>query len=134
MGGTLPGSSSLLGTPQDPEWHPEGDVLTHTCHCLDALVKLPGWQAAEAEFEDHLARWRCWRHDFAKPQTTHEAIKDDRRAVSSRPSRSGGGPLAKRFLERNQRAARGAERVIPLVTNHLAHLQTITDPFRAPAG
>ena len=31
----------LIGTPQEPLWHPEGDVFIHTCHCCDAMAKLP---------------------------------------------------------------------------------------------
>jgi len=37
----FPELASLRGTPQEPEWHPEGDVLDHTQHCLDALVETP---------------------------------------------------------------------------------------------
>jgi tRNA nucleotidyltransferase (CCA-adding enzyme) len=37
----FPELAALDGTPQDPEWHPEGDVFTHTCHCCDALAALP---------------------------------------------------------------------------------------------
>jgi aldehyde dehydrogenase (NAD+) len=31
--------AALDGLPQEPEWHPEGDVFIHTGHCLDALVE-----------------------------------------------------------------------------------------------
>jgi tRNA nucleotidyltransferase (CCA-adding enzyme) len=34
----FPEVSALAGTPQEPEWHPEGDVFAHTQHCLDALM------------------------------------------------------------------------------------------------
>src|SRR5262249_12847645 len=34
----FPEIAALRGTPQEPEWHPEGDVFTHTQFCLDALV------------------------------------------------------------------------------------------------
>jgi tRNA nucleotidyltransferase (CCA-adding enzyme) len=37
----FPEVAALRGTPQEPEWHPEGDVFTHTQHCVDALVALP---------------------------------------------------------------------------------------------
>src|SRR5882762_5281582 len=36
----FPELKALRGTPQDPGWHPEGDVFVHTCHCCDALVQL----------------------------------------------------------------------------------------------
>ena len=35
-----PELSALVGCPQDPRWHPEGDVFTHTQLCLDAWAKL----------------------------------------------------------------------------------------------
>ena len=45
----FPEIAALRGTQQDPEWHPEGDVFTHTAHCCDALVQLDAWQNASAE-------------------------------------------------------------------------------------
>src|SRR5262249_32267953 len=67
--GHFPEVNALRGTPQDAEWHPEGDVFRHTCHCLDALVTLPGWQTADAESKIVYAL-AVLAHDFAKPQTT----------------------------------------------------------------
>ena len=122
----FPEVNALRGTPQDAEWHPEGDVFMHTCHCLDALVKLPGWQEAEAEAKTVYAL-AVLAHDFAKPQTTHEAMQDGRRRIVSPGHEAQGGPLAEHFLQRINAPLSVRERVIPLVTNHLAHLQTITD-------
>ena len=68
----FPEIEALVGTPQDPEWHPEGDVFTHTCHCCDALAELPGWQGAN-ETTRQVLMFAVLAHDFAKPQTTHEA-------------------------------------------------------------
>lgn len=34
----FPELAALEGIPQDPVWHPEGDVLVHTKHCLDAFA------------------------------------------------------------------------------------------------
>ena len=48
--GHFPEIDVLRGTPQDPEWHTEGDVFTHTCHCLDGLVRLAEWRAAVSEW------------------------------------------------------------------------------------
>ena len=41
--------ADLDGLPQDPEWHPEGDVFKHTGHCLDALTGLPAWKDGAPE-------------------------------------------------------------------------------------
>ena len=36
----LPEMVPLYHCPQDPEWHPEGDVWTHTLLCLDQAAQL----------------------------------------------------------------------------------------------
>ena len=122
----FPEIHALMNTPQDPGWHPEGDVFTHTGHCLDALVKLPGWQAANPETRIVLSM-AVLAHDFGKPQTTHEAMKDGLRRIVSPGHEEAGGPLAEQFLTRINAPTAVRERVLPLVTNHLAHLQTPTD-------
>jgi tRNA nucleotidyltransferase (CCA-adding enzyme) len=117
---------ALVGTPQDPEWHPEGDVFTHTCHCLDALVKLPGWLAGDAESRVVLSL-AVLAHDFAKPQTTREEMKGGRLRIVSPGHEEAGGPLTEQFLACINAPNAIRERVVPLVTNHLAHLQTLSD-------
>ena len=122
----FPEISALMSTPQDPGWHPEGDVFTHTGHCLDALVKLPGWLAANPETRIVLSL-AVLAHDFGKPQTTHEAMKDGLRRIVSPGHEEASGPLAEQFLTRINAPTAVRERVLPLVTNHLAHLQLPTD-------
>jgi tRNA nucleotidyltransferase (CCA-adding enzyme) len=122
----FPEIHSLIGTPQDPVWHPEGDVFTHTCHCVDALVQLPGWQAANAESKI-VYSLAVLGHDFAKPITTHETLKEGQRRIVSPGHQEAGGPIVERFLQRIHAPAAIAQRVIPLVTHHLAHLQAISD-------
>jgi len=122
----FPELNALRGTPQDPEWHPEGDVFTHTTHCCDALAKLPEWQAADA------ASRIVWMlavlaHDFGKPAVTHEALRDGRMRVVSPGHEEGGVEPVLRFLERIHAPHAIRDRVPPLVANHLAHLQPATD-------
>jgi tRNA nucleotidyltransferase (CCA-adding enzyme) len=122
----FPEIQALIGTPQDPEWHPEGDVFTHTCHCLDALVKLPGWQSADTESRIVLSL-AVLAHDFAKPLTTREEVKEGRLRIVSPGHEEAGGSLAGQFLARINAPTAVRERVVPLVTNHLAHLNRITE-------
>lgn len=122
----FPEIAALDGTPQDPEWHPEGDVFTHTCHCCDALAALPDWQAAAATTRQVLM-FAVLAHDFAKPQTTHEAERDGRMRIVSPGHEEQGGPLAEAFLTRIGAPNEIKERVVPLVQHHLAHLQTTSD-------
>ena len=122
----FPELAALRGTPQDPEWHPEGDVFTHTEHCCDALVKLPQWQAAD---EASRIAWMLavLTHDFGKPAVTHEALRDGRMRIVSPGHEQGGVEPALKFLERIHAPHAIRDRVPPLVANHLAHMQPVTD-------
>ncbi len=121
----FPEIAALDGTPQDPEWHPEGDVFTHTAHCCDALAELPEWRAAHATTRQVLM-FAVLAHDFAKPQTTHEAERDGRIRIVSPGHEEQGGPLAEAFLTRIGAPNEIKERVVPLVKHHLAHLQMVS--------
>lgn len=121
----FPEIAALAGTPQDPRWHPEGDVFVHTGHCLDALVTLDDWRAADEETRIVLTL-AVLAHDFAKPHCTHEAEKHGRRCLVSPGHEEAGGPLTETFLARLRTPNVYARRVPPLVTNHLAHLNEVT--------
>ncbi|MEO8427394.1 MAG: polynucleotide adenylyltransferase [Verrucomicrobiota bacterium] len=121
----FPEIHALAGTPQDPEWHPEGDVFTHTAHCCDAMAQLEDWQNADRESQI-VYMMATLAHDFGKPSTTQQVIREGRARIISPRHDEEGGPIAARFLERIHAPRAIQERVIPLVVNHLAHLQTIT--------
>ncbi|MEO7297986.1 MAG: HD domain-containing protein [Verrucomicrobiota bacterium] len=123
----FPEIKALIGMPQDPEWHPEGDVFVHTCHCCDALVKLPEWKNADTDSRI-VYFLATLSHDFGKPSTTHLALKRGQMRTVSPGHESVGVPLTKTFLDRINTPPAIQERVLPLVANHLAHFQTISDP------
>ncbi len=122
----FPEIAALVNVPQEPEWHPEGDVFVHTCHCCDALVKLAGWQQADEESRI-VYMLAVLAHDFAKPQTTHRALKDGVMRIVSPGHEEAGGPVAEKFLERIHSPNIFAKRVVPLVINHLTHLNAVSD-------
>jgi len=116
----FPEIAVLRGTPQEPEWHPEGDVFTHTQHCLDALVALDGWREADAPRRRRLTL-AVLAHDFGKPSTTAYA---ERRGVMrwTSPGHEGaGGPLAEAFLRRIGAPLELTAPVTALVVYHLVH-------------
>src|SRR5690349_4051335 len=59
----------LADTPQDPYYHAEGDVLTHTRLVAEALVALPAWQALTPPARAVLLA-AALLHDVAKPICT----------------------------------------------------------------
>ena len=116
----FPELSAMSGTPQEPEWHPEGDVLTHTKHCLDALARLPGWLQSDPARRRYLML-AVLAHDFGKPLTT---VRVERRGAirwTSPGHEVAGGPLADAFLRRIGAPLGMIDRVRPLVEHHLAH-------------
>jgi tRNA nucleotidyltransferase (CCA-adding enzyme) len=121
-----PEIAALINTPQDPEWHPEGDVFKHTCHCCDAMAKLPEWREASEESRI-VYMLAILTHDFAKPQTTREEMKKGKMRIVSPGHDQLGGPVADAFLTRIGALIAIRQRVIPLVVNHMAHFQNPTD-------
>ena len=59
--------ATLVGCPQEPEWHPEGDVWTHTLLVIDrARQRLDGLDHPRAVS----VMLAAVAHDFGKPATT----------------------------------------------------------------
>jgi tRNA nucleotidyltransferase (CCA-adding enzyme) len=116
----FPELAALRGTQQDPEWHPEGDVFTHTAHCCDALIQLPAWQESPPAHR-RLLLFAVLAHDFGKPATTAYAERRGRLRWMSPGHESAGAPLAENFLTRIGAPHELAPHIRPLVALHLAH-------------
>lgn len=116
----FPEIAALDGLPQEPEWHPEGDVFVHTCHCLDALVRLDSWQNGTPATR-RLLSLAVLAHDFGKATTTKQAERRGRLRWTSPEHEAAGGPLAETFLRRIGAPHDLIEYVRPLVVNHLLH-------------
>lgn len=120
--GHFPEVAALDGVLQEPEWHPEGDVFVHTCHCLDALVRLETWRDGTVQIRRILS-FSVLAHDFGKAVTTKQAEKRGRLRWVSPEHEAAGGPLVEGFLRRIGAPLELTEQVRPLVVNHLLHHQ-----------
>ena len=116
----FPEVAVLRGTPQEPEWHPEGDVFTHTQLCLDSLVALDDWKNSAAP-RRRILMFAVLAHDFGKPSTTSRAEKRGALRCISPGHEAAGGPLADSFLRRIGAPLDVDPPVCALVVNHLAH-------------
>jgi tRNA nucleotidyltransferase (CCA-adding enzyme) len=122
----FPELNAIRGVPQDPEWHPEGDVFVHTAHCCDELARLEPWQKADAE--SHITYMMAvLTHDFGKAETTTQALKRGKMRIVSPGHEEASGRLAEQFLNRINAPGAITERVVPLVVNHMAHFTRVTD-------
>ena len=112
----FPEIQSLIGVPQDPEWHPEGDVFVHTQLVIDRARELIDDLSNPRKVTVMLA---ALAHDFGKPPTT-EFIEGRWR---SRGHEEAGVPPAESFLDRiNIHTLDGYNvrgQVIALVREHL---------------
>lgn len=83
----FPGHSEKMAqTPQDPVFHAEGDVWTHTKMVVNALLNHPSYAVQSVEDQNVLFLAACL-HDIAKPQTTK--IQSDGRVTAAGHSRQG---------------------------------------------
>ena len=116
----FPEIAALRGTPQEPEWHPEGDVFTHTQLCLDALAGLDEWQAGAAA-RRRMLMFAVLAHDFGKPSTTEHAERRGQLRWISPGHEAAGGPITEIFLRRLGAPLELTPPVCALVVSHLAH-------------
>ena len=65
----FPALEQAKTTPQEPAHHGEGDVWTHTTMVIDALLALPGYQAA-SRADQEIVFLAALLHDIAKYRTT----------------------------------------------------------------
>jgi tRNA nucleotidyltransferase (CCA-adding enzyme) len=107
-----PELEALIDCPQDPEWHPEGDVFIHTGHVMDAFA---GERLGDP-WEDLVVGLGCLCHDFGKPATT--SYDEDGRIRSKGHEEEGEAPT-RSFLRRMTRQDQLVDEVIPLVRDHL---------------
>ena len=115
---------AMIGVPQDPEWHPEGDVWIHTLHCLDAYAQA---RVGDRD-EDLIVGLAVLLHDFGKATTTKKEPHDDRWHAYGHEEASF--QLAPRFLAQVTQEKKLIEAVLPLVRWHGQPFEL----FRAKAG
>lgn len=118
-----PELAALPGVPQDPQWHPEGDVWVHTLHVCDAAARI----ADRDELDEHdriVLLFAALCHDLGKATTT-EFFDGHWRAHGHCEA---GVPLTRAFLERIGCPERYIEVVEPLVAEHLVHARRDMSP------
>ena len=108
----------LIGCKQQKEWHPEGDVWTHTLHALDAL---PHVRTGNHD-DDLLVAVSALCHDFGKPQTTR--FEADGR-ITSHGHEHAAHPQIRAFVERLWNLRGFADDVSALVGAHMRPLALV---------
>ena len=110
---------NILRVPQDPEWHPEGDVWAHTLHVCDAAAVIADREGLVGEDRAVLVL-AALCHDLGKAFPMNggtTAFVDGR--WRSHAHAEAGVPLAESFLKRIGCFDRMIERILPLVREHM---------------
>jgi tRNA nucleotidyltransferase (CCA-adding enzyme) len=123
----------LAATPQDPEWHPEGDVWTHTLQVVDEAAPLLD-DLADDRPRQLTVMLGALAHDLGKPATT---THEDRRIRSRGHEEAGLGPAAALLDRWNVHTLLGYDvrtQVLALVAQHLKPGQLYDDRDRVSDG
>lgn len=125
----FPELAALVGVPQEPEWHPEGDVWTHTMMVVDQAARLRSGCATEGDALALMFGALC--HDLGKPSTT--VYKDGRWRSPAHEGR--GDKPTRAFLARLTNETGLVEEVTGYVREHLkpSQLHKVRDTLRPAA-
>jgi len=108
---------------QDHLWHPEGDVLSHTSHCISAMKNLKEWKdLPEKDRTTLLYGILC--HDLGKATTTQRVYKPEhgREVITSPGHDKAGVEPTLSLLNRLGLPKRYHDPVTQLVAHHMDHL------------
>lgn len=100
----LPEVSAMKGVHQPPQFHPEGDVWTHTRIMLNRM-----------QTDDPRLAWAVWLHDIGKPPTAAEI---DGRIRFDRHARVGA-EMADAILRRLRFSNRDREMIVSCIRGHM---------------
>jgi len=114
-----PELAALIGCPQDPRWHPEGDVWNHTLAALDAAAGLRGNDNDDAL----VLMLAVLCHDFGKAACT--LCHPDGRITSA--GHDTFTAPAENFISRIWLRKDLHDRVMPLIKTHMQPWQLIRD-------
>lgn len=120
-----PELTALCGVPQDPRWHPEGDVWVHTLWVVNAAKIIADREELSQE-ERVVLLLAALCHDLGKPGTT----EIDEGRIRSIGHCELGAELSDIFLKRIQCPKNLMKTIRPLVAEHLAHASVETPTVR----
>ena len=109
----FPELDALRGCPQEPKWHPEGDVWRHTLLAADAFAK----ERTGVRDDDLTVGLAVLCHDFGKPSTTFRDQRDGH--IRSPGHDEAGVAPTLSFLRRITEEERILREVPPLVRCHM---------------
>lgn len=126
---TQPWAIEMTNCMQDPEWHAEGDVWTHTMMVCDELMKLQAWPRLTKTDQTKLLLTAIL-HDSAKPQRT--VVEEGSGRIRSPKHAQYGARIARQLLMRLGCEPETREEICRLILFHgrPPHLEKQRSPQR----
>jgi len=121
----LPEVAALVGVPQDPIWHPEGDVFEHTMQAIDAAAQMH-YDLAKTKL---ILLYAALCHDLGKADTT-ELIDGKWKSLEHAQE---GEMVAKHLLKRITNNIDLIAAVCKLVKYHMMPVQFMQGEAKSPA-
>ncbi|NNC13411.1 HD domain-containing protein [Planctomonas sp. JC2975] len=123
----LPELAATLTVPQDPTWHPEGNVFTHLT--LSAQAAADSCTHGGITGDDReVAVLGALLHDLGK--VTHTQIGSVTGRITSYGHAQAGVGQARAFLHRIGAPSHIIRRVVPVVAEHMSHVSVHGTPSR----
>ena len=114
----FPELQAIIDVPQDPKWHPEGDVWIHTMLCIDSMHHELEIRNYKLEIKDKLRLlFAILCHDFGKVSTT--AMDKEQGRIRAIGHEAAGLEPTKSFMYRLTSEHDFIESILPLVEHHL---------------
>lgn len=114
----FPELKALVGCAQNPKWHPEGDVWTHTkAVCREAARAVRDFEPKLTDEERAAVLFAALAHDFGKPEAS---FVDENGEIRSPGHAKASAPLARAFMERMRAPLKLTEMVENLVYDHMS--------------
>lgn len=116
----LPELENLIGCPQEPEWHPEGDVWEHTLQTADAAANIAIRENLSKNDRGALVLAAIC-HDMAKPTCTIFSNGRWRSPGHNDPA------IAEIFLNRIGTPVSIRKKVLAMVKEHMVHINPVSE-------
>ena len=119
----IPEHAVLARTPQDPGWHPEGDVLVHSLWAADLAAEHADRTGAATDLRERLVLASLW-HDIGKPDTTRP--RNGR--ITSYGHAERGAEIARDLGRRLELPPDLVRAVAEIVATHMVHVSVSGPP------
>jgi tRNA nucleotidyltransferase (CCA-adding enzyme) len=123
----LPELAATRAIPQNPAWHPEGDVFEHTMQAVDAAAIIA--QSYESNYDKLLLLYAALCHDLGKVTTTH--VVDG--VIKSELHAQEGAVISRQMLKRVTHTHDLIHTVYLLVQYHMEPGQFVRGGAKMPA-